>query len=108
MTGEYTSTINLLNGEYKYLGEPNKKHVYKYLELKIRPMRCYVLSVHYYRIEPQNTLKGIGVKRLEACEVWVYQRMLRIIWVEKLTNVEVIRRMRIEKEVILTTKQRKL
>lgn len=33
---------------------------------------------------------------------------MRILWVEKITNVEVMRQMNKEKEVIMTTKRRKL
>ena len=33
------------------------------------------------------------IKKLEALETWFYRRMLRISWKEKVTNVEVYRRM---------------
>lgn len=77
------------------------------LDLKIRMMRCYVLSVLYYGMEAW-TLKEIDVRRLEAFELWMYRRILRISWVERVTNVEVMRRIRKEKEVIMTIKRRKL
>ena len=77
------------------------------LELKIRLTRCYVLSVLYYGMEAW-TLKVIDVRRLEAFEISIYRRILRISWVERITNVEVMRRMHKEREVILTIKRRKL
>lgn len=77
------------------------------LDLKIRLMRCYVLSILYYGMEAW-TLKAIDIRRLEAFEMWIYRRILRISWVERITNVEVMRRMHKEREVIPTIKRRKL
>ena len=39
------------------------------------------------------TISGDMIKKLEALETWFYRRMLRISWKEKVTNVEVYRRM---------------
>ena len=77
------------------------------LQLKIRLVRCYVLSVLFYGMETW-TLKKIDTKRIEAFEMWIYRRMLRISWAERVTNVEVLRRMQKEKELVLTIKERKL
>lgn len=77
------------------------------LEVKIRLVRCYVLSVLYYGMEAW-TLKRIDLKRLEAFELWIYRRILRISWIDKVTNEEVLRRMQKDKEVILTIKRRKM
>jgi hypothetical protein len=77
------------------------------LEMKLRLMRCYVLSVLFYGMESW-TLKKIDTKKLEAFELWMYRRILRISWTERVTNVEVLRRMNKEKEVIFTIKKRKL
>lgn len=77
------------------------------LKLKIRLVRCYVLSVLFYGMEAW-TLKKIDTKRIEAFEMWMYRRILRISWTERVTNVEVLRRMQKEKELILTIKKRKL
>ena len=45
-----------------------------------------------YRCETW-TISGDMIKKLEALETWFYRRMLRISWKEKVTNVEVYRRM---------------
>jgi len=47
------------------------------LKLKIRLVRCYVLSVLFYGMEAW-TLKKIDTKRIEALEMWMYRRILRI------------------------------
>ena len=77
------------------------------LELTTQMMRCYVLPVLYYGVEAW-TLRKADVRRLEAFELRMYRRMLRISWVERVTNVEVMRRIRKEKEVILTIKRRQI
>ncbi|CAG9828977.1 unnamed protein product, partial [Diabrotica balteata] len=70
-------------------------------------MRYYLHSVLLYGMESW-TLKKIDIKKLEAFELWMYRRILRISWTEKVTNVEVLRRMNKEKEVIFTIQKRKL
>lgn len=77
------------------------------LNLKIRLLRCYVFSVLFYGMEAW-TLKKNMIDKLEAFELWAYRRILKISWVEKVTNDEVMRRMKKEKEVINTMKVRKL
>ena len=78
------------------------------LRLKIRLVRCYVLSVLFYGMEAW-TLKKIDTKRLEAFEMWMYRRIMRIPWTERVTDVEVLRRLQQkEKVLILTIKKHKL
>lgn len=50
------------------------------LELKIRLMRCYVLSVLYYGMEAWIQ-KITDMERLEAFEMWMYRKILGIAWV---------------------------
>ena len=45
---------------------------------------------------------------LEAIEMWTYRRILKISWVSRITNIEVLNRMSKEKEVINTIEIRKL
>uniref|UniRef100_A0A8D9AE48 Uncharacterized protein n=1 Tax=Cacopsylla melanoneura TaxID=428564 RepID=A0A8D9AE48_9HEMI len=40
--------------------------------------------------------------------MWIYRRILKISWVDKITNEEVLRRMGKEKEIMNTVKKRKL
>lgn len=37
-------------------------------------------------------LKEIDMRRLEPFEMWIYRRILEIFWVERITNVEVMRK----------------
>lgn len=77
------------------------------MKLKIRLLRCYVFAVLYYGMEAWTLKKNI-IDRLEAFELWTYRRMLRISWVDRVTNDNVIERMGKEKEVVNTIKTRKL
>lgn len=77
------------------------------LPLKIRLIKCYVFPVLLYGAEAWTLTEAL-MKRLEAFEMWVYRRILRISYTEHITNIEVLRRMGKEKEISLTVKKRKL
>ncbi|KAI5707314.1 hypothetical protein M8J77_000030 [Diaphorina citri] len=77
------------------------------LALKLRMLRCYVFSVLLYGMESW-TLTNTIMKKIEAFEMWTYRRILKIKWIDKVTNEEVLRRMNKEKEVVHTIKKRKL
>jgi len=47
-------------------------------------------------------------KKLEAFELWLYRRMLKIPWIARIINIEVLRRMNKNTELINTFKVRKL
>uniref|UniRef100_A0A8D8UG11 Uncharacterized protein n=1 Tax=Cacopsylla melanoneura TaxID=428564 RepID=A0A8D8UG11_9HEMI len=73
------------------------------IPLKARLVRCYIFSVLLYGVESWTLMK-----KLEAFEMWVYRRILRISWVDKVSNERVIQRMNKEKEIVNTIKTRKL
>lgn len=77
------------------------------LNTKMRLVRCYVFSVLLYGVEAW-TLTEASTKKLEAYEMWVYRRMLRVAWKDHVTNLEVLMRMSKEKEILNTIKVRKL
>ena len=80
---------------------------YLNINTKLRLLRCYVFSVLFYGVESW-TLTETTSKKLEAFELWLYRRILRVSWTEKVTNSEILRRMNKEKEVLYTVKSRKL
>ncbi|CAI6350836.1 unnamed protein product [Macrosiphum euphorbiae] len=67
------------------------------LHLKIRLLRCYVFSTLLYGAKTWTLTKATSNK-LDAFELWLYRRILRISWTEKITNIEVLRRMGKEKQ----------
>jgi hypothetical protein len=77
------------------------------LEIKVRLLRCYIFSILYYGVESW-TLTEAMEKKLEAFEMWLYRRILRISWTDKITNETVLRRVGKEREVMYTIKRRKL
>ena len=48
------------------------------------------------------------LSKLDAFEMWVYRRVLKISWTEKITNEEVLRRMGTDREIVRQFKTRKL
>uniref|UniRef100_A0A8D8SXR8 Craniofacial development protein 2 n=1 Tax=Cacopsylla melanoneura TaxID=428564 RepID=A0A8D8SXR8_9HEMI len=77
------------------------------VEMKMRLLRCYIFSIMLYGIESW-TLTGATTSRLEAFEMWIYRRILRISWMDRITNESVLQRMKKDKEIMHTIKRRKL
>ena len=77
------------------------------INLRIRLVQCYVFPVLLYGIEGW-TLNKAQCKKLEAFEMWTYRRMLKISWMERITNNEVMTRLNKDVEIMLTIKRRKL
>lgn len=77
------------------------------MDLRIRLLRCYVFSILLYGVEAW-TLTEAMCKKLEAFEMWTYRRILKIPWIAKVTNTEVLRRMGKDTEILNAIKRRKL
>lgn len=73
------------------------------INLKMRLVRCYVFLVLLYGVEAW-TLKKANTNKLEAFEMWACRRILKIPWVDKVTNVEVLKRMNKKWEILMTIK----
>ena len=76
------------------------------LKLRQRMVKCYIWSVLLYGAEAW-TLKVNTLNRLEAFEMWIHRRMLRIPWTDMVSNSEVLRRANIGRELLTTMKIRK-
>lgn len=77
------------------------------LKLRTRMARCYVFSVLLYGCESW-TMDPQTEKRIEAFEMYTYRRILRISWMQKVTNDEVLQRMSKQRELLNTIKERKM
>ena len=77
------------------------------LKLRQRMIKCYVWSVLLYGCETW-TLKVNTMNRLEAFEMWLHRRMLKIPWTDLVSNTEVLRRARAERELLSIVKVRKI
>ena len=58
----------------------------------IRVLKCYVWSTLLYGCEAW-TLSSVVMKTLEVFEIWLYRKMLRISWKDRISNDEVYRGM---------------
>ena len=63
------------------------------IELRSRIAKCYIWSTLLYGAETW-TLTKVTSDKLEAFEMWLYRRMLRISWKEHKTNGEVLHKMK--------------
>jgi len=72
------------------------------LELQNRIMKCLVWRVALYAAETW-TLTQIDRqtdRRLEAFEMWIWRKMEKISWLDKVTNKEVLRRINEERQIL--------
>ena len=77
------------------------------LKTRLRAIKCYIWPTLFYGAETWTTTKSL-LSRLDAFEMWVYRRVLKISWTEKITNEEVLRRKGTGREIVRQFKTRKL
>ena len=61
------------------------------MKLKKKVLSCYINSVLMYCCESWTITEEIK-RRIEAFEMWCYRRILKISWRDRVTNIEVLRR----------------
>lgn len=105
-TQEIKSRIAKATAAYNKMSKLFRSHDLT-LETKMRLLRCYIFSILLYGTESW-TLNENTSKKIEAFEMRLYRRMMRISWTEHITNEEVLRRMNKQKEIVNTIKIRKL
>ena len=77
------------------------------IAVRLGVLKYYIWSTLLYGCETW-TISGNMIKKLEALETWFYIRMLRILWKEKVTNVEVYRRMNTSTSLLIDIVNRQL
>lgn len=77
------------------------------LGLRLRMLRCYVVSVLTYGCESW-TMGPDMEKRIEALEMYCYRRMMRVSWTQKVSNEKILEKMNKSLEILSTIKRRKL
>src|ERR1700757_5133302 len=63
------------------------KHVS--VETKTRLVKALIFPITLYGCETWTKTKALQ-KKIDACEMWIWRKMLRISWTEKRTNVSVL------------------
>ena len=76
------------------------------LELRKRIMKSTIWSVALYGAETWTMTKDHRNK-LEAFEMWLWRRMLKISWTEKVSNQQVLARIQEERSLLNSIQQRK-
>ena len=77
------------------------------LNTRKRILQCYVWSALLYSAETW-TITKVMKTHIEAFELWAYRRMLKISWTEKVTNKEVLSRMKMKKHLFTIIQIRKV
>jgi len=72
------------------------------LEVRKRFLKINVWNIALYYGCEIWTISAIEKRKLEAFEMWCYSKMLRIKWIDRITNEEVINRIK-EKKVLWHT-----
>ena len=73
------------------------------LKTRLRAIKCYIWPTLFYGAKTRTITKSL-LSRLDAFEMWVYRRVLKISWTEKINNEEVLRRMGTGREIVRTFK----
>jgi len=69
------------------------------IKTKMRYIRCYVFSELLNSVESWTT--NDATKKIEAFELWLYKRILKIPWTGRITNI-VLKRMNKSTELVKT------
>ena len=77
------------------------------LELRKRILYYYVIPVLTYGCEAR-TLNSELTRRLEASEMWMYRRMMRVSFSQHMSNEEVFRKVEADRSLIMNISKRQL
>ena len=75
--------------------------------LSKRILKSYVWSVLLYGCETWNKSKNIE-ERLSSVEMWFYRRMLRVSWMDKLSNQTMLERAETHETLVTTITKRQM
>ena len=75
------------------------------LKTRLRAIQCYIWPTLFYGAETWTMTKSL-LSRLDAFEMWIYRRVMKISWTEKITKEEVLRRIGTGREIVRQFKTR--
>jgi hypothetical protein len=75
--------------------------------LKMRLIKCYIYPILLYGSETWTTNKNLE-DRINAFEMWIFRRIGRISWKERLTNESVLKRIGMKRELLQDQKIRQM
>ena len=77
------------------------------LKTRKRIVKCYIWSSLLYGSETW-TLSPTSLRKLQAFEMWVYRKMFKISWTQKITNENVLKMAQTNVYIVPAVKKRKL
>ena len=77
------------------------------IPLKLRVLSCYVFSVFGYGSEAW-TLTKVMEDKINAFEMWCFRKMGAVSYKDRVTNDDVLKKLKTERNLLKTIKQRKL
>eukprot|EP00794_Sanderia_malayensis_P004984 gene4984-5642_t len=77
------------------------------VKVRIRFARCYIWSTLMYGAEAW-TINNVMQTKLEAFEMWIYRRIMKVPWTAKKSNVEVLTLVNERRKLMGMIKKRKL
>ena len=69
------------------------------MKTRLRAIQFYIWPTLFYGAETWTITQSL-LSRLDAFEMWVYRSVLKISWTENITNEEVLRRLRTDREIV--------
>ena len=77
------------------------------LSARRRFVKCYVWSVLMYGCETW-TMSQADEKRLQATEMWLWRRVLKVSWTERVTNEDILLRVGAKRELVSSVRKRQM
>ena len=77
------------------------------MRLKIRLLKCYIWSIISYGCEAWTITKELE-RNLEAAEMWFLRRMLKVSYLDRITNEEVLDMAGVDRELLQTITRRRM
>jgi hypothetical protein len=76
------------------------------LERRKKLVKCYIWSIALYGVKTW-TLWKLDQKYLESLQMWCWRRMEKISWMDRINNEAVLHRVKEERNILHTIRQRK-
>src|SRR5215469_6469042 len=77
------------------------------IETRKRFVKCYVWSTLLYGCESW-TLRKTDASKIQAAEMWFSRRLLRVSWIERISNEIILERMNSSMEIMKQIRQKQL
>ena len=75
--------------------------------LRLRLVTCYIYSIFLYGCETWTLNKTLE-KKIDAFEMWIFRRIGRISWTQRMTNEDVCKKLNIRPTLLTTIQSRKI